>query len=328
MSVIPLNNPLERLSANPTGMNWRNTWNPTTQYYLNDCVSSPVNVSTFILLGKLAVLGGGDPTANPDWVELSSAATGVVQIDVNPNGLSLCGTITNTIIKNTGVLSFDANTGLVNQGTATNPILQNTGVLALTEGSGIDIVGLPDNYSINATNPNTQPIFTTFAVAQVSDVIPIANGEYCSIEIVPIGVAFNLTFANPVAYTGVWCLDFTGFSLFYVPGIVFIVSLFPFAPFYLPLQLTDAAGNIFVVPLSQGGAISVQTNDNTDAPSAYVFSVGKVWFTVGQLLGAGVGIPTGFRILNLLGSGDPNVDIYTGSIPSAIPAIYYPKGFE
>jgi hypothetical protein len=97
MSVSQLDTPLERLAANPTGMNWRDLWDPTTQYYLNDVAVSPVNNNSYILTGKVALLGGADPTANPDWGEISPATTGVDQV-IAGNNITLGGTPTLPVI--------------------------------------------------------------------------------------------------------------------------------------------------------------------------------------------------------------------------------------
>jgi hypothetical protein len=145
MSLTPLDNPLERLGVNPNGMNWRGLWTATEQYFLNDVAVSPMNNASYILNGKTALLDGGDPSLNPDWIELSATTTGVASVNAGV-GIAMTGTGTNPIVNNTGVITITAGTGLNNTGTATNPILNSTGVIAPIAGAGIQITG-------TATNP-------------------------------------------------------------------------------------------------------------------------------------------------------------------------------
>lgn len=138
MSLTPFDNPLDRLGVNPTGMNWRNLWSATEQYYLNDVVVSPSNNASYILAGKTTLLDGGDPSTNPDWVELSLPTTGVVSVTALPNsGITVTNSTTNPVISNDGVLSLTTGVGINNVGTAQNPILANTGLVALIGGAGI-----------------------------------------------------------------------------------------------------------------------------------------------------------------------------------------------
>lgn len=149
MSLTPLDNPLERLGINPTGMNWRGLWDATEQYYLNDVAIAPSNSASYILAGKTALLDGGDPSLNPDWIELSATTTGVVSVNAGV-GITITGTGTNPIVNNAGVINLTAGTGIANTGTATNPIVQNTGVVSLVQGVGIQITG-----TTNPTIANT-----------------------------------------------------------------------------------------------------------------------------------------------------------------------------
>jgi hypothetical protein len=151
MSLTPLDNPLERLGINPTGMNWRGLWDATEQYYLNDVAIAPSNNASYILAGKTALLGGGDPALNPDWFELSATTTGVASVNAGVGiALNPLGTPTNPIIDNAGVISFTAGTGLVNIGTPTNPLINNTGVVSLVQGLGMQITGTTNPTITNA----------------------------------------------------------------------------------------------------------------------------------------------------------------------------------
>ena len=140
MSLNPLDNPLERLGVLPNGMNWRGGWLVSEQYYLNDVVISPLTTASFILNGKTTLLGGADPSLNPDWIELSNPTTGVVSVNAGV-GITITGTGSNPIVNNDGILTFTAGTGVNNTGTATNPIINNTGVLTCSAGTGISITG-------------------------------------------------------------------------------------------------------------------------------------------------------------------------------------------
>ena len=140
MSLTPLDNPLERLGVNPNGMNWRGLWSATDQYYLNDVAVSPMNNASYILNGKTALLDGGDPSMNPDWIELSATTTGVASVNAGV-GIAMTGTGTNPIVNNAGVITITAGIGLQNTGTATNPILNNVGVVSAVAGAGIQITG-------------------------------------------------------------------------------------------------------------------------------------------------------------------------------------------
>jgi hypothetical protein len=105
MALSSLDNPLERLASLPNAMNWRGAWAATEQYYLNDVVVSPVNLASYILNGKTALLNGGDPTTNPDWIELSATATGVLQVNAGFGiGLDPLSTPTIPTIDNHGVV--------------------------------------------------------------------------------------------------------------------------------------------------------------------------------------------------------------------------------
>lgn len=140
MSLTSLENPLERLKTLPNAMNWRGGWDTTEQYYLNDVIIAPLNNATYILTGREALLGGGDPSLNADWTELSDPTTGVVSIS-GSTYIGIGGSPTNPIILNNGVRTVAHGAGLQDVGTANNPILVNTGIISLQNGLGISISG-------------------------------------------------------------------------------------------------------------------------------------------------------------------------------------------
>jgi hypothetical protein len=139
MSLNELQNPFTRRQFLPNTMNYHGIWNNTTQYYKFDVVVCPTAISSYILVGREALIGGGDPSLNPDWEELSQAATGVLSLTVGA-GLQNTNTPTNPNLVNTGVLSLTAGTGLANTNTPTAPNLVNTGILGITQGTGIGVV--------------------------------------------------------------------------------------------------------------------------------------------------------------------------------------------
>ena len=148
MSLTPLENPLKRLLTIPTVMNWRGGFDPTEQYFLNDVAVSPLTTASYILTGRTALLGGADPSLNPDWIELSNPTTGVASVSAG-TGINLTGTGTNPIINNSGVLTTTAGLGISITGTA-NPIITNDGIRTITAGSGIS-VSAGNNPSIGNT---------------------------------------------------------------------------------------------------------------------------------------------------------------------------------
>jgi hypothetical protein len=140
-----LDNPIERLGILPNAMNWRGGWLATEQYYQNDVVISPVNNASYILNGVTALLGGVDPTINPDWIELSSTSTGVLQVNAGA-GIIITGTGTVPVINNDGVITLTTppSSGITIGGSAQNPTVSNSGVITLINGPGIAITGSPN----------------------------------------------------------------------------------------------------------------------------------------------------------------------------------------
>lgn len=257
MSLNPLDNPLERLASLPNTMNWRGGWLATEQYYLNDVVVSPVNLASYILNGKTALLNGGDPTTNPDWIELSNTATGVLQVNagiglVNTNtptivDLENTGIITitagnagigvangsgppyplNTVISNTGVLSLTPNP-LVGSGisvSANTGAIQiaNTGILGITAGTGLSSTGGQNpTLSVSSSGLPKLSLATSYqlsGVAMTPDPVPTGNSG-----LLPFGLpaplnAFGNDLRNGVPDpNGTWVLDLTKW-IFAITGV-------------------------------------------------------------------------------------------------------------
>lgn len=138
MALVPLENPVDRINILPNAMNWRGSWVNTEQYYQNDVVISSLNNSSYICIVP-AVLGGTDPSIDPEWLELAAATTGVTSVS-GSTYIGVSGT-TNVTITNNGVRTLAVGTGLANVGTANNPSLINTGLTSLSAGLGISVAG-------------------------------------------------------------------------------------------------------------------------------------------------------------------------------------------
>lgn len=160
MSLAALDNPLERLAVLPNAMNWRGGWSATEQYYKNDVVVSPSNNASYILATKTTLLDGGDPTLNPDWIELSLPTTGVQSVTAGLNmALNPLGTATNPILDNDGVRTFTAGLGLQPDplSTANDVIINNIGVLSVVQGLGMNITA---GQNPTITNDGVRQILT------------------------------------------------------------------------------------------------------------------------------------------------------------------------
>ena len=138
-SLDPFLNPLERLGLIPDVMTWKGTWDVNTQYYYGNVVECPTAITSYIC-NALATRGGNEPSSNPNWTELSSAATGVLSLTTGV-GLQNTGTATNVNLINTGVTSLTVGAGLQNTNTPTAPNLVNTGVLSVGIGAGLQNTG-------------------------------------------------------------------------------------------------------------------------------------------------------------------------------------------
>jgi hypothetical protein len=204
MSTSSFDNPLERLALNPTGMNWRNLWDATTQYYLNDVVVSPANSASYILNGQTTIIGGLDPTLNPDWIELSLQTTGVTTVNAGI-GISVANPSTNPTVNNTGVLTITAGNGISNTGTAQDVILNNTGLVSLIGGPGIQYsTGFP--YP-TITNTGIRTITAGSGITRTPGSDPqIANSGILAIQ-QGAGIAVTPNSQNPqIDNTGVLSL--------------------------------------------------------------------------------------------------------------------------
>ena len=142
MSLEPLQDPFTRRHFLPNTMNFHGDWNNTTQYYKFDVVVCPTALSSYILTGKEALIGGGDPSTNSDWEELSAAATGVLSVSTTGPGLANVGTATNVNLQNTGITSLSVSGAGLSSTGGTTPTLTNTGVVSVSSGNaGITISG-------------------------------------------------------------------------------------------------------------------------------------------------------------------------------------------
>ena len=163
MSLDPLQDPFTRRHYLPNTMNFHGTWSAATQYYKFDVVVCPTALSSYILTGRSALIGGLDPSLNPDWEELSAAATGVLSLTTGA-GITNTNTATNPNLVNSGVLSVAVapgpgiatsaatgaltltNTGIISLAAANPGIvigggsaatIANNGILAITAGAGL-----------------------------------------------------------------------------------------------------------------------------------------------------------------------------------------------
>jgi hypothetical protein len=313
-------------------MNWRDIWDPNTQYYLNDVVTSSQNISTYILVGRTTLLGGADPSLNAEWTKLSTATTGVQEVAVTTPGLTLTGTDTLPIINNTGVISVQlaSGSGLQNIGTSISPVLRNTGVLALTAGPGITITGTQANYTISSPPP-PRPIMATFTSTSGVTFIPVPTGQPNAYQLTPTGPAFSTTIANPASYPGIWCFDLTGISFFIIP-VSYPNNSPPFT-YYFEISIGVSNGvtaAYAVVPAAQGGQLRLPYQEDPANPvfTPYVITAGSIWVPISFFTALGTATPVNnitIRITPYLSAG---ATYYPCSSPSAVTAIYYPDGIE
>jgi hypothetical protein len=292
MSLTPLDNPLERLGINPTGMNWRGLWDATEQYYLNDVAVDGTNNASYILAGKTALLGGGDPSLNPDWIELSATTTGVVSVNAGV-GITMTGTGTNPIVNNAGVVSFTAGTGLTNAGTASNPLINNTGVVALTQGVGIQITGTT-NPTITNTGIRTLTQGAGIAISAGSNP-SIANTGLLSAVAgtgISVSVGQNPTIANTgvLGVSGGTGITITGsasnpvINNTQVDNILSVIPLNPASPILSgPVPLQTTAFNdvvVYLMDFSASPAIYLQWIQASPPAGVWVLDLTGFCFAV------------------------------------------------
>jgi len=174
MSVQGLQNPYQRLQVLPNTINWRGTWLVTQPYFKNDVVISPINGSSYILIGRTALSGGVDPSLSPNYQEISPLSTGITGI-LPGVGIDITGPPATPTITNIGVqtLQGDGVTVLVDNTDPQNPVISSTAISNLQQGPGITI----DN-----TNPQV-PIVSNTGVRQV-----LAADNTVSVNVVSPGV--------------------------------------------------------------------------------------------------------------------------------------------
>jgi hypothetical protein len=137
--AIDLSDPLDRLDALPTAINWRGEWDPDILYYRNDIAVSPITKGSYInVTPATTISGGGDPSLNAvAWYAFGSGAPGVQEI-TGTEYLTV-GPTTTPKITNNGVVTLEIAPGknLNNLGTAQDPILEDTGVTNVLADPGI-----------------------------------------------------------------------------------------------------------------------------------------------------------------------------------------------
>jgi hypothetical protein len=144
MSSIELDDAYERHEFLPLAVNWLGDWSPTTTYFTNDVVVSPINTASYIMIGPpTSIQGGQDPSINTtNWFQYGRSIDTVQNIRVG-EGIELGGTDPNPIVTNTGIVSIVPGTGISNIGTAQDPVLSCETLTAIVPGVGIDVFGLP-----------------------------------------------------------------------------------------------------------------------------------------------------------------------------------------
>ena len=115
---------LDTLYNFPLTIQWRKVWEATKQYVKNDAVVSPSDRAVYILL-TTSELEGDDPAVNSNWFPITSATSGVSNIEAT-DGLKNSGTGTNAIIDNFGVRTIRAGSNISITGTANNPVINGT----------------------------------------------------------------------------------------------------------------------------------------------------------------------------------------------------------
>jgi len=180
--VNTLKDRLTRLDNLPTIINWRGTWVPDVQYFLNDVVVSPATFSTYILYSQTTIFGGGDPSINTAaWVAIGAMGNGVTGVRGGV-GIGIANGNVTPVISNTGVINVGLviNGGVSNGGDAQNPILFTTDVQ--------DITATEPSIGVNQPTPNNYVITNLGVVDAIGGT---NNGLSVSKD-----AAFNLNVAN------------------------------------------------------------------------------------------------------------------------------------
>jgi hypothetical protein len=139
-------------------MNWRGTWLEDDTYFRNDVVVSPINGASYILTNQTTITGAPDPSANPEFVELSPLSTGIIGI-TQGTGILITGPANNPTITNDGVVTVDGDGVTINvDNTDPNkPVISSNSITVLQQGQGI---------SVNNTNPQV-PVIGNTGVRQI-----------------------------------------------------------------------------------------------------------------------------------------------------------------
>jgi hypothetical protein len=187
--ALDLADPLSRLNALPTAVNWRGLWDATTLYYRNDIVVSPITSGSYInIIPSTTILGGADPSINVvAWYAFGLGANGVQEITGSEYitvGPTSTPTITNNgvvnlilapgknlnnvtgdpqfpVLEDTGVTTVLGNPGILVSPGSPGPIIDNTGVVNLvtspafgfTTGSNINNISLFYTGILSVNNP-------------------------------------------------------------------------------------------------------------------------------------------------------------------------------
>jgi hypothetical protein len=214
MSQNTIENPLDRLQLLPDAMNWKGAWNNNDQYFRNDVVISSLNNSSYILVGRTALVGGGDPSLNADWLELNVSTTGVTSINGSAY-IGITGPGTNPTIVNNGVRTVSAGVGISLAGTANDPIVRNNGIVALLPGPGINIatpiappfIATIDNTGVRQINVNPAGLSQT----DTTGIVGLSNTGVLSVTSAPgSGISVSAGQNPSITNTGVLSVTAAG----------------------------------------------------------------------------------------------------------------------
>lgn len=361
MALNPLENPLERLKFLPNAMNWRGGWVATEQYYLNDVVVSPVNLASYILAGKTALLNGGDPTANIDWVELSNTATGVLQVNagiglVNTNtptivDLENTGIITlasgnagigvvngtgppyplNAVISNTGVLSVAAGNAGITVSAPTGAVtVSNSGILGITAGTGLSSTGgQTPTLSVSVPSPVLSfiaiPAFPSLgAINPMDSIVNAPANETGGLALFSIGRMADDFLNGAPDPNGVWLVDCSGFHFINISG-----QFSPPAALRLSIEDNTTIGGPYnyVFPDSAGIPLAIANaplnGTGIGGGNAQPYGYGQIVWDVAAIRA------TGFRIIDRLYITNETTAIWWATTnPRRLFSVYYPNGFQ
>lgn len=138
MSLSALQNPLSALNNLSTIMSWRGVYNPTTPYFQNDIVVSPITSASYLLTATSAF--GQDPSLNPSWGTFGTNGAGV-QVVKGSTYIDVSGNGTNPTITNKGIVTIDLIEPLYNTGDTQNYIINSDAIATIQGIVGIQVVG-------------------------------------------------------------------------------------------------------------------------------------------------------------------------------------------